>query len=1199
MALTQTQKAAAEARGNVLLMAGAGTGKTLTLVERVLHCMREEQPAVAIGQILMVTFTEAAAAEMRARVRKLLEAQASQPVNAAWWQEQLALFDVAPIGTLHSFCLRLLRQHFYELELDPEFVVLGEEESHLLAHETLEALLEGHYRGQGPLSGQVLQLIEFHGGSSDDRLKELVLRLHNYTQTLPNPERWFKDQSRILDSPEPAHWQEWLMRAFHDLRDEASAAFDPIEAGNLVAAGCMAVLRALPADCSREVASQAVAGVLKCRDDCQRGKKGIWVDPHKDLFDQCAFLNCLLKVENGMDPLREDWNWMRGSAGALLELAQQFTREFSLRKRELGGVDFHDLEQFALDLLIDRETGQPTEASREWRRRLRHVFVDEYQDINAAQDAIIRCLSRDGAQANRFLVGDVKQSIYRFRLADPYIFQEYAREWRRTGSVIALQENFRSHPQILEFANSLFRELMRGEMGGVVYDDEAVLKAAGPADPADPADPRVELHLRLAAGRGDPGPEEDGGQDLAELSELEKEARMVCERVRSLVSSGRSIYDPELKAARPIQWRDIALLYRSPAGNAEACAKEFARQGVPLEVARGGFYESREVLDILSLLMILDNPLQDIPLLAVLRSPMVAMDNEELAVIRPSAKGRYWRALQAFGGARPERDEHGELRDRVRQFLEVCKRWRLLAREVSLCRCLRIILAETHYDSWLETQPRADLRRANLQRVLALARKFDAFQRQGLFRFLTFVQAQQEAAVEPPAPVHTSRNAVRMMSIHQSKGLEFPVVVLANLAKQFNERDSRQGIILDEKFGICPKIQSPKTSRMYPSLSHWLARKRQSSEMRAEEMRLFYVGATRARELLILTGSISEKKRGELWAAGGSIALRTILRARSFADWLALWFSVTVAPHQPEAAGGQTGLLRWRIGGDLEASDDVQPATQVETASAAESMAALERIAERLQQPYRYAEATTTTAKTTVTTLRREFEREAAEESRPAFSESRWPAPRAQFPSGSASGGGASAADIGTAHHKFLQLASVDALGSEASLRTEAARLVNTGALTPGQAGLLDFPALGHFWLSETGAALRANPANLKRELAFTVRLGLDEIALVGGRPPQPLVDGDFIVVQGVVDLVARMPDGMWVLDFKTDAVSAEALPERARLYEPQLRAYAAALARIYKTTVTQGWLYFTQPREFVAVDLAPANRPPQAPSGN
>lgn len=620
---------------------------------------------------------------------------------------------------------------------------------------------------------------------------------------------------------------------------------------------------------------------------------------------------------------------------ALVQLAQQFTARFAEAKRQLGGVDFSDLEQFALRLLRDDATG----VARHCRAHFTHVCVDEYQDINAAQDAILRLVSGEGASANRFLVGDLKQSIYRFRLASPHIFASYAKDWRGgdlqsppPGVVIALSDNFRSREAILNFVNPLFRALMRESIGGVAYDAEAELKFGGTVPAAGPR--AVELHL-LTKDAEEPSDERDATTDLLDLLGMEREARCVALRLRALHAGGHEVWDEEAGAPRRVEWRDMVVLMRSPGSRVESFAQEFHRAGVPLHAARGGFYEALEVRDLLNLLRLLDNPLQDLPLLAVLRSPLVAMSLEELVALRAQNDERlFWDVL--VKGARTAKSEvvpgtqldtactpeppAAPLFTKATSFLARFTVWRERLRLSSLTDCLENVLAETHYESLLLAEPRGAERVANVRRLLDLARQFDPYQRQGLHRFLQFIAAQEEAELDhAPAPVPTD-NAVRLMSIHQSKGLEFPVVVVAGLGTLFNERDLRGEILLDEEFGLCPMVSPPDRERRYASLPHWLARRRGRRELLGEELRLLYVALTRARDTLLLVGTDAGKDVVQKWREPATaLSDLALLKARCPLHWLRAWLpSVTAEEDWRGDTAGQNALLSW----DFYTADD-------------------------------------------------------------------------------------------------------------------------------------------------------------------------------------------------------------------------------------------------------------------------------------
>jgi ATP-dependent helicase/nuclease subunit A len=1190
--LTTSQKLAVAARGNVLVMAGAGTGKTRTLVERCLDCLCSER--ASLDEMLIVTFTDAAAAEVRQRIAAGLEKKSRAQPGDPHWSEQLALFDTAHIGTLHSFCLRLVREHFYELGLDPQLAILDAGEARLLADETLDEQFKIHYAGADEFSIAVQNLIRIYGNGDERPIRAILLRLHHYAQTRPDADRWLARQLENFSTAEPVQWRDWLLAATRDWRDEWLPVLENLRVENEKAAECLELLRKLPEKFSRGQAAIVFAEIENASIIWPKGRKTKLEPALKTFFTDAAFLLSVAVVTDGKDPLAEDWTWIHGHMETLLRLAQEFAGKFYERKREDGVLDFHDLEQFALKLLWNFEMEKSTPIAERWREKIRFVFVDEYQDINAAQDKIISALSREDSDANRFLVGDVKQSIYRFRLADPKIFRDYARDWRgKNGQTIPLSENFRSRESLLGFVNSIFSLVMRAEISGVAYDEDAKLKfgkrwGEAPDEPqtqissaaredARPTktEPRAELLLRFKNGRHD----EADDEDLPELEEAEKEARLIARRFRELVAQEHEIWDDKEKAFRPVEWRDMAVLLRAPSGKSESFAKEFERAGVPLSVARGGFYDSSEILDLLSLLQLLDNPLQDVPAIAVLRSPLIGLSLDELAEIRLAAKDvHFWTALNRIQSQKLK-IKNGAT-EKIPKFLERFSRWRKWSKQNSLTQCLEEILTETHYAEWLRSRPRGAQRCANVEQFLNLAQQFDQFQRQGLFRFLKFIEAQQNADSEPEIAAVATENAVRLMSIHQSKGLEFPVVAVADLAKNFNEQDLRSEIIFDEQFGLCPRVKPPYTGRRYPSLPHWLAQRHQRRELRGEELRLLYVALTRARDTLILATNVSETKWKKLWTKPDAITPQKIVAAKSFADWFGLWF----AQHGvgAEATQGELPHLRWRVVHDEELTNESK--AESENRKAEMELPELDdvtkdKLQKKLSWQYEFGAAATHAAKSSVTTLRRQAE-ELDDEAEQVFIRPTFVAKKPQLESVKRK---LNAAETGLAYHKFLQHFVLEKIGE---LVAEAERLARENYLSADERDVLDLKMIAAFWDSDTGRKIRKHVAEIKREFAFTAKFSPAELDEIFGKEPLPELTGEFVVVQGVADLIVLLPQEIWIVDFKTDEVDVKDSPEKTKFYASQLKLYARALAKIYSRPVTNCWLHFLSARKTVSVEI-------------
>jgi ATP-dependent helicase/nuclease subunit A len=616
------------------------------------------------------------------------------------------------------------------------------------------------------------------------------------------------------------------------------------------------------------------------------------------------------------------------------------------------------------------------------------------------------------------------------------------------------------------------------------------------------------------------------------------------------------------------------------------------------------------VADVLNLLSLLDNPLQDVPLLAVLRSPFAGLSLDQLALIRLAASGRFWVALQQFHRLLDARKkgpsqvkandlpsllidsqhplsktlENPALREvataaweRVDSFLRQYRDWRRLARQSSLSACLERILTESQYFTLLLAQSRGQQLQGNLRKLMTWVRQFDQFQRQSLFRFLQFVDAQKKADIDREPALLETENAVRLMSIHQSKGLEFGIVVVADLGKAFNFSDLRADIILDERYGLCPLVKAPFSQQRYPSLPYWLAQKRQRLETLGEELRLLYVGMTRACQSLILLGTASQAAT-KRWSERVSQApgVRELAAAKNALDWIGPWFSATTGrPDWFSQAKGETALLSWTVYHENEQPEESSPplvsALANVEASPDEYASELPGVLARATWQYPNEIATLRRAKISVSALRKEILARNDEES------SRAPRRRRNA---NAHGPQLSAAEVGVAHHTFLQFASLDELAQAVDLDSVADRLEQEHVLSAEERKALDLESIASFWRSPVGIDLLKHRDSLRRELPFTARLSLTELhefeasEAVTKLGAPDFADDEFIILTGVVDLAVILPEALWILDFKTDSIGSTDADEMVREYQPQLRLYARALSRIYDRPVQHCWLH-------------------------
>ncbi len=912
---TEEQRQAIEHRGtNLLLSAAAGAGKTAVLVERVVRLVTDPARPVSLERLLVVTFTDAAAAEMKDRIRAALTERLAADPGDNWLRRQVALINRAPISTMHAFCLRLLRGNFHRLGLDPAFRVLDEQEGELLRREVLDGLFEREYEaGAEDFTG----LVDRYGGSrGDEGLRELVLRAYDFSRAVSMPETWL---ARVAEAAVPAPGARLGELSWgRAVLDEAALALDEA-AAHLRAASEVAARPDGPAaygeqlgrelaavmELGREVRSSdwgravtsftAFPGFRSLPPTRVQGPAAALRDQAKEARD--AAKGIVAKLGTAYFARTEDEllaeagavaPWVR----ALVRLVNAFAEAYWQAKNGRAQLDFSDLEHLALGLLYE-DGDRPSDLARELQARYDEVLVDEYQDINGVQEAILGLVSRQwgAGQPNLFMVGDVKQSIYRFRLADPGIFlgkyREYVRDPEEAatagGRLIDLLANFRSAGPVIGAVNAVFRRILTARVGEVDYDEKAEL--VGQADfashPTPPA--AVEVHLIEREGRdgdADEGAEDEAGDDeVAELEALEKEAIVVAERIKAMVGGHAGaegefcVRDRGPGSYRPARFRDIVIILRATRDRANKFMEVLARYDIPAYAQLGtGYFEATEVETMLALLRVIDNPRQDIPLFAVLRSPIGGFSEDDLARVRlADRRGEYHDALtRAATAVVPD-----DLRRRCVEFLARLEEWRSWARRGGLADLVWRLYRETGYLDFVGGLPGGPQRRANLLALHGRAGQFDRFAVHGLSRFLRFIDRlrETEGDLGPARAVGEDEDVVRIISAHGSKGLEFPVVFLADLGHRFNLKDLTADWLFHRELGLAPYFVDPEARLAYPTLAWRAVKGRRRLETLAEEMRLLYVAMTRARERLVLVGSAKKLPAAcHDWAAGAEAA---------------------------------------------------------------------------------------------------------------------------------------------------------------------------------------------------------------------------------------------------------------------------------------------------------------------------------------
>ena len=1141
---TPAQAEAMYTRDRALLVsAGAGSGKTQVLIERVLHLVTDGEPPVDLDRFLIITFTRAAAAELRGRIQQELSKRLAKEPENTRLRRQSALCQRAHIGTIHSFCSELLRENCQAAGLSPDFKILDEERSENMRAAALDRVLEKRYAALDGDPGFRL-LADTAGAGRDDRaLAELVLRLHARMQCHERPERWAQEQIDLLSAPVSdageTPWGRTLLNWAKELCDYWSAEMDALvaemarEERILASYGeAFTELGAILRDLSRRLS----AGWEKTLEVLPTLKapalKALRNSPDPELSERLKerrkdCLKALDKIQKQLyapsDELLADLRETAPAMEALLRLTLDFDREYARDKRARSLVDYADLEHMAARLLIGDDGGQ-TPLARQLSERFAAVMVDEYQDVSRVQDA-----------------GDVKQSIYRFRLADPEIFNEKAAAWRNvpeTAKCIALRENFRSRREILDAVNTVFSLCMSRSLGDVDYDADAALVFG--ADSYKGEVPKPELLLLELP----PADEEESPDRVA------AEAAFAARRIRELVESGASVTTPE--GVRPMEYGDVAILLRSPNTVGGVYRRALLAEGIPVGKAQGsGFFSSLEITVVLSMLAVMDNPHKDIPLIAVLRSPAFGFTPDDLAAVRAAdAKADFYGALE----------KAAERNERCRAFLETLSALRGEAADLSAAETVWLVLEKLDLLALCSAMEDGSRRRENLLALVELSEGFEATGYRGLHRFVLWLQALAARGQEP-SPGASLRSAVQILSIHKSKGLEYPVVFLCDSARRFNAQDRQETVLVHPVLGLGPRVVDLEKGLRYPSLARLAIARRSEREDLSEELRLLYVAMTRARERLIITAAYKDPEK-------------EIAKARR----------TSTPPFAPEMLAGASCMAEWLIraaladGGEHlelrvcpdEAGETREAQTRERPPASPEDLRELRR---RLAFRYEHAAAVELPSKLTATELkgREEGDGDAELLVKPTAFGFRMP----ELGQGERP---LTAAERGVATHLLLQYMDFEKGRSRAGIKAEIERLRDAQFLSPREAEAVNVSAVERLFASALGARMLAAREPL-REFRFS--LLLDAGALYPG------AGGEQLLLQGVVDCCLEEDGGLVIIDYKTDRVrTEEEIAARAALYRGQLRAYAEALRRILNKPVRECLLYFLTPGKTVRVEL-------------
>jgi len=1201
MAWTNEQQAAIDSRGQTLLLsAAAGSGKTAVLVERIIRRLLDKEYPIDITELLVVTFTKAAAAEMRDRIGTALMKALSETKDPRV-ERQLALLPSAQISTLHAFCQHVIRKYFYTIDLDPAFSIAGEEELNLLRRQVLEDVFLSYYEDDEKASILYPLADMFGSDRGDDILMDTVSRMYTYARSLAWPEHWLKEAARAYDVAPDAViddmvWAGPIKDAVRRILEEDARLYDGVlyhlRQREAFAPACdtfvaeQAALRQAAQARSWNDLSRFVRAIdfprLKSLRKLSDDDKAVWErckkvrdDVKKDVIKTLQAVYFSATPEEWLDGMRA----MKPIMDGLVTLTLDFAKAYGAAKKEKGWIDFSDLEHFCLQILLAPDASPehpvPSAAAEELRSQYEEVFIDEYQDTNGVQELITRLVS---GEDNRFMVGDIKQSIYRFRLADPTLFlekyQSFSRDEKAVQRCIDLGRNFRSVPVVLDAVNAVFSRAMTAEAAGMDYGEREKLYAGRQA----PDDERwiggpVEVDIVPT-----PSDEEDDDGSTA----FEKECRFIAGRIGELLASGRMAARKD-GTLEPLSYRHIVVLLRSMAGKADVLIQALQEGGIPSYAEQsGGYFAAIEVQVMLALLRCIDNPEQDLAMAAVLRSPLVGLDETALAGVRLAGDGTLWQNLPAFVASLPDGvDEKEDLQ----QFMAAFDSWRTYSRRHGVAELLQRLYDDTAYVDFVGAMPGGDVRQANLKALYDRARQYEEAGFRGLFRYLQLMDKMKEDGLDlaPAKVVSEKEDVVRIMSIHKSKGLEFPVVFVADMGKAFNRRDTQDQILFHNRLGIGLKQYDPEWRMSYPTLIWSGIAAQLRWEGTAEEERILYVAMTRARDQLILTGHSSHIDRDwQRWTSRLNPA-----QAKSYFDWvmpaaLAPFGAKADADYARPGAAWQDAVWQVRIaravpaGTVEEGAYDGEPRLEALRRGDLTGTPVPSWLDEQLSWQYAYPQAVRTAAKFSVSEVKRRYQelhsdelQDEADLSVPAAAviptaPGEDDAFAALPPWLAGEEAAVSGAQRGTALHKALQYITPAADQTTATLRREIDAFVRQGLLSREEAKLVYVPVLVAFCQSDIGRRMAESP-ELHREYPFTV-------LLAGGDPLPETETGEQILIQGVIDCLFREDDAWILVDYKSDRLeTADAFRSR---YAVQLALYKRAVEQITHRPVEETYIY-------------------------
>lgn len=1171
---------------DLLISAGAGSGKTAVLVERIIQKILMDH--INVDELLVLTFTEAAAAEMKQRVRARIEQElAKQPGNLIL-SSQLNKISAANISTFHAFCNKLIRRYYYVLQLDPVFKIADDIEVGILQDDVIESLFDELAETEDE---NFIRLSEsFNSDRDDEALKTMLLKVYELARSNPHMQQWLMNLSSLYewDGHDLQSWRYYkeiekliaptIEEALLELEKARQFALD---------SEMMGTPHKYPTDVYPEDVAYATrlkesqdATYEQLREAFKHTKLATFPRFNAKQYDKesheqskkarDAFKKKLSKIEDKYFVYSNETHARHFSENektvmALSSLVLMFHEHFMKAKHERQMLDFSDLEWNTLSLLMKDE--QPTDVAIDIYHQFKEIMIDEYQDTNSMQECIITSIAKVAQpEIPIFMVGDVKQSIYRFRLAEPSIFQGKYQLFstnKEVGNKIDLMKNYRSHQQVIDATNFIFKQLMDEPVGEIEYDEAAMLKLGVAGEVNDDFN-KSEVHLL--------DQKQFDEENEADLSAIEIEAHHIARLILQWVNSGQEIYDRKKGCYRPISYQDIVILMRS-LSSVTIFQDVFRLYHIPLFTEQNtDLFDSIEIINLVSCLKVIDNPYQDIPLVGLMRSPLFFFTERELSLIKVASKANSFYDLVLYYQQSGE-DEH--LKRKVAQFVQTIERWRFESKTTSLSQLITRIYEQTLYYEFVLGLPHGYLRKANLDVFVDKARMYENSTKKGLYGFVSYIDRMQSLGKHfgKAKTVTATEDVVRIMSIHKSKGLEFPIVFVSQIHKKFNEQDERGNYLVHKKYGVAVKYIDPVLRLKQKTIAQNVVGSMIHKEMLAEEMRLLYVAMTRAKSKLIFTGVFdADKKLASMNDVIGEssylLPSSHRLNAKNYADWII----PAVLKHKDSKEIVETCCEAQPFFLDDESSWRLRIITEHEQLEERQTENDLKRLEppsldfeKVFHRSYNYQPLVEINAKQSVS-LRKE------EESMPMFKGIPEVKPQVAYDRPSfMKEKQVSGPEAGTALHQFMQHLPVTLDHTLESLQEMKTRVIEKEMMTEAMANKIDLEQVLAF--TKTPLYERLTTAmSVKKEVPFMTLVQVAEH------------EQSQILLQGVIDLLAEFEDHVWIIDYKTDYVrdfetQYEQLKER---YAVQMKYYSKAIKEIYPTKTVSCYVYFLKVQQSI-----------------